>query len=95
MIIAKNSRRKNVTGSAPVRKEKAIVNTAPTLTQTAYDVPKGRVRIAYARPPMEIISAKMKTKVGHNFVNPTVLLRAIAQTASNTPDAIKMIHAIE
>src|SRR5215210_3984658 len=55
-------------------------------THTAYAVPTGRPRIAYASPPMLSARAAAKTAVGPSRVNPSDRPRAEAQTASRTPD---------
>src|SRR5215210_5353145 len=55
-------------------------------THTAYAVPTGRPRIAYASPPMLSARAATNTAVGASRVNPSDRPRAVAQTASRTPD---------
>src|SRR5699024_8207393 len=64
-------------------------------TQIAYEVPVGRKRIAYPRPPMLIAPPMKKMTVGHSLVNPSDLPRAVAHTASKLPETIKTTHAID
>src|SRR3954452_16106238 len=55
-------------------------------TQPAYAVPTGRLRIAYASPTMLATRPRTKTTVGASRVKPSVRPRAVAHTASRTPD---------
>src|SRR4051812_13543445 len=58
-------------------------------TQTAYAVPIGRPRMAYARPAMLPARLTAKTVVGPRRVNPSDRPRAVAQTASRTPERMR------
>src|SRR3954452_6770722 len=61
-------------------------------TQTAYAVPIGRPRMAYARPPMLAARPTANTPVGVRRVNPSERPRAVAQTASRTPEMMRTIQ---
>jgi hypothetical protein len=58
-------------------------------TRTAYAVPGGRPRIASARPAMLVADATGNTAVGVSPVKPSGRPRAVAQTASRTPERMR------
>lgn len=73
----------------------ATVRVAPMPTQIAYEVPAGNVRIEYASPAMLITRAVKNIMLGVSLVSPADLPRAVAHTASNIPEIIKIIHAMQ
>src|SRR5690606_18956726 len=88
-----NATRTPDTGSAPVSMANATVNAAPMPTHTAYEVPVGRLRIAIARPTMLSANATTNTTLGPSRVRPSDFPRAVAHTASITPDTTNTNHA--
>src|SRR6185312_530975 len=50
--------------------------------------------MAYAKPAMLMTSPAPKTTDGTSRENPSVLPRAMAQTASNSPETMSTIHAM-
>lgn len=79
--------------SPPVIIAYIIVSEAPMPTQTAYEVPTANSRMAYERPDMLSTSAIRNMAEGHGRENPSERLRALAQTASSTPDTTRTSHA--
>ena len=78
--------------SSPVTIAHATVSDAPMPTHTAYAVPVEISRIAHARPPMLATRATPNTMLGHSLVKPSDLPSAVAQTASSTPEMMRMTH---
>jgi 3'(2'), 5'-bisphosphate nucleotidase len=78
--------------SAPVSIATTTVRVAPMPTHTAYDVPTGSVRMAWPSPPMLSTSATTKVAVGAGRVRPSERPRAVAHTASRTPDSTSTNH---
>src|SRR5215216_375218 len=63
-------------------------------TQTAYEVLTGNSRIAYARPTMLRTADTPNVSDGARRVNPSDRPRAVAHTASSTPDTTNTSHDI-
>ena len=91
-IPATNTIRSHDTGSAPLNIAYATVSAPPMPTHTAYDVPTGIVRIANARPIMLAIIATRNTTDGTSRLKLFERPRAVAHTASNTPDTTSTSH---
>ena len=67
---------------------------APMPVQTAYDTPRGRVRMAKFRSRKLVTIATTITADGTNFVNPSDIFRETAHTISSNPAIIKYNQAI-